>query len=122
MTTFNPLLRVPHNDPLQKEAWLEACRIVDWLRGEQPGCRVRAFGSLVRPGAWHPRSDIDLAIIGEGVTFDDILEIQDSLEQLGMLYRFDLQNLNAIHDTDVKDHIDRVGKIIYIKGVSSDTK
>lgn len=61
---FNPLLRVPHNDPLQKEAWLEACRIVAWLREEQPGCRVRAFGSLVRPGAWHPRSDIDLALEG----------------------------------------------------------
>ncbi|MCX6972570.1 MAG: nucleotidyltransferase domain-containing protein [Verrucomicrobia bacterium] len=61
---FNPLLRVPHNDPLQKEAWLEACRIAAWLREEQPGCRVRAFGSLVRPGAWHPRSDIDLAVEG----------------------------------------------------------
>ena len=61
---FNPLLRVPHNDPLQKEAWLEACRIAAWLREEQPGCRVRAFGSLVRPGAWHPRSDIDLAMEG----------------------------------------------------------
>ena len=59
---FNPLLRVPHNDPLQKEAWLDACRIVAWLGAEQPGCRVRAFGSLVRPGAWHPRSDIDLAV------------------------------------------------------------
>jgi len=61
---FNPLLRVPHNDPVQKEAWLEACRIAAWLRVEQPGCRVRAFGSLVRPGAWHPRSDIDLAMEG----------------------------------------------------------
>ena len=68
MTTFNPLLRVPHNDPLQKEAWLEACRIAAWLREEQPGCRVRAFGSLVRPGAWHPRSDIDLAMEGAAVS------------------------------------------------------
>ena len=61
---FNPLLRVPHNDPVQKEAWLEACQIAAWLRVEQPGCRVRAFGSLVRSGAWHPRSDIDLAVEG----------------------------------------------------------
>jgi predicted nucleotidyltransferase len=83
--------------------------------------QVVLFGSRAM-GNYKSGSDIDLAIIGEGVTFDDILEIQDSLEQLGMLYRFDLQNLNAIHDTDVKDHIDRVGKIIYIKGVSSDTK
>lgn len=61
---FNPLLRVPRNDPLQRDAWLEACRIADWLHVEQPGCRVRVFGSLVRTDAWHPRSDIDLAVEG----------------------------------------------------------
>ena len=61
---FNPFLRIPHNDPLQREAWLEACLIAAWLQVEQPGCRVRAFGSLVRTGAWHPRSDIDLAVEG----------------------------------------------------------
>lgn len=78
MTPFNPLLRVPHNDPLQKEAWLEACRIVAWLRMEQPGCRVHAFGSLVRPGAWHPRSDIDLAMEG---TADSPLKLQSKAQR-----------------------------------------
>jgi len=84
---FNPLLRVPHNDPLQKEAWIEACRIAAWLRVEQPGCRVRAFGSLVRPGAWHPRSDIDLAMEG---TADRPWKLQSKAQHKFARFRFQI--------------------------------
>ena len=62
--SYNPLSRIIPGAPAQADAWKEACRVTQWLKERYPGCTVRAFGSLVRPNAWSPRSDIDLAISG----------------------------------------------------------
>jgi predicted nucleotidyltransferase len=62
--SYNPLSRIIPGDPAQADAWNEACRVAQWLKERHPGCTVRAFGSLVRPNAWSPRSDIDLAVSG----------------------------------------------------------
>ena len=76
---------------------------------------VILFGSRAM-GNFKPGSDIDLAIISDTLTFDGLLELESQLEQLGLLYRIDLQNLKKIKDPDVIDHISRVGKIFYKKG------
>jgi len=68
---YNPLLRIRPNDPVQATAWEEACRIALWLKERHTDCRVLAFGSLVRPNAWSPRSDIDIAVSGvSGFSWD----------------------------------------------------
>ncbi len=73
---------------------------------------VILFGSRAM-GNYKEGSDIDLAIAGTGLTLDDIMELNDGLERLGMLYKFDLQNMAVIKDPDVINHIKRVGKIFY---------
>ncbi|GAA4465884.1 hypothetical protein GCM10023093_18850 [Nemorincola caseinilytica] len=73
---------------------------------------VTLFGSRAM-GTYRAGSDIDLAIAGEGITFNDISDIYTSLERLGMLYSFDLQNIASITDNALLDHMDRVGKVLF---------
>jgi len=73
---------------------------------------VILFGSRAM-GNYKAGSDIDLAVVSERITFDDLLDLGTQLEALGLLYKFDLQNLREIKDPDVIDHIQRVGKVFY---------
>jgi uncharacterized protein len=76
--------------------------------------KVIIFGSRAM-GNYKPGSDIDLAVTGDGLTYGDILQLHDELEQLHTLYTFDIQRYDAIKDADVLDHIKRVGKQFYIR-------
>ena len=73
---------------------------------------VILFGSRAK-GTHKPGSDIDLAIAGPDIVHDDIMSIYTRLDQLGMLYTFDLQNMNVIKDAEVLDHIQRAGVVFY---------
>lgn len=87
-------------------------RIVD-VFAEYPAIRrVIIFGSRAL-GNERPGSDIDLAIVGDGLGFNDLLQLHSELDQLGLLNRFDLQRLDSIKDPAVLDHINRVGKPFY---------
>jgi len=66
-------------------------------------------------GNYKPGSDIDLAIKGDNLRFDDLLQLHYYLEKLDMLYKFDMQLYHAIKDADMLDHIKRIGKEFYIK-------
>lgn len=82
---------------------------------------VIIFGSRAK-GNYRPGSDIDLAIKGEGVTFETILAIMSEIENLELLYKADVINYYAIHDKNIIDHIDRVGKVFWKRtSVLSDT-
>ena len=76
---------------------------------------VVIFGSRAM-GKNRPGSDIDLAVKGKDITFSDILQLLTELEQLGMLYTFDLQRYDAIKDPEVLSHINRMGKQFYRHG------
>ncbi len=74
--------------------------------------RVVLFGSRAMQ-THRPGSDIDLTVIGDGLTNSDLLIIQIQLDDLGFLYRFDINLLAAIQNPDLVAHIQRVGKTIY---------
>ncbi|MEX2231624.1 MAG: nucleotidyltransferase domain-containing protein [Cyclobacteriaceae bacterium] len=73
---------------------------------------VVIFGSRAK-GNYSEGSDIDLAVKGSDITLDTILEIKIKIEDLGLLYKVDIQNYHTIRDKDVVDHIDRAGKLIW---------
>lgn len=75
---------------------------------------VLIFGSRAM-GNYRPGSDIDLAVTGELLTFDDILNINAALDQLGLLYKIDLLNQDKITDPAVRTHIQREGRVFYRK-------
>ncbi|MCB1114169.1 MAG: nucleotidyltransferase domain-containing protein [Chlamydiia bacterium] len=73
---------------------------------------VSLFGSRAL-GTHKKGSDVDLALKGEGLD-SIVLEISGKLnDESPMPYEFDLIDYNTIDNTDLKDHIDRVGKVIY---------
>jgi predicted nucleotidyltransferase len=54
-------------------------------------------------------SDIDLAIKGKGLNLDDILNAKNEIDKLSLPYKTDIIIYERIKDTNLSDHIDRVG-------------
>ncbi len=74
---------------------------------------VKIFGSRAK-GNYRYNSDIDLVIEGEISDIESQL-ILSELDELPLPYIFDIKVLNNINNTDLIEHIKRVGKLIYIK-------
>ena len=74
--------------------------------------RVRIFGSRAL-GRQREGSDIDLAIEGTEIDFNVLLDLRLKLENLQLPYRFDLVKLDRIEQKELREHIERVGKVIF---------
>ena len=74
--------------------------------------RVILFGSRAK-GTYHPGSDIDIALSGNGLNTHDIIDLTNELEELYLPYKFDLLILERIKEDELLDHISRVGKVLY---------
>lgn len=76
--------------------------------------RVRVFGSRAL-GREREGSDIDLAVEGEGLTFDDLQKLRIALGDLPMLHRFDVVDVATITEPALRDHIERVGRPLFVR-------
>ena len=71
------------------------------------------FGSRAM-GNYKKGSDVDIAIIGEGIDSNTIYKLDDYLNEVYPLpYFFDILQYNSIANENLKNHIDNEGKIIY---------
>lgn len=71
------------------------------------------FGSRAM-GNYKPGSDIDIGIYGENITFDTVSALHTMLEEMGPLpYFFDIVDYTHLNHKELKEHIDRIGKVIY---------
>ncbi|MBD3627788.1 nucleotidyltransferase domain-containing protein [Cyclobacterium sp.] len=95
------------------EVWNE---ISDVFENFSKITQVILFGSRAM-GNFREGSDIDLAVKGENLALNDLLDIEAALEDLQLLYNFDLVNFLQITNTALKDHINRVGKVVYTKKI-----
>jgi predicted nucleotidyltransferase len=74
---------------------------------------VHIFGSRAK-GNFKKGSDVDLSIKGEHITFEEINQLDDELNELSNLpYKFDLVHYAKIESIELKEHIDRIGRVIY---------
>ena len=76
--------------------------------------KVLIFGSRAK-GTYSEGSDIDLAVKGNGLTFNQLMDINIQIEDLGLLYKVDVVDYNKNIGTPIVSHIDRVGKVFYKK-------
>jgi uncharacterized protein len=73
--------------------------------------KVFIYGSRAM-GKETPGSDIDLAICTTSDR-DISSSVQSDLEELSTPYLFDVIDYQNIHHKPLKEHIDRVGKLLY---------
>ncbi len=73
--------------------------------------KVILFGSRAK-GTFKANSDIDLAVSG----IDADLEIESlamALDELPLPYKIDVKSLKTIQSSELRDHISRVGLVIF---------
>ena len=73
---------------------------------------VLLFGSRAM-STYKPTSDIDLAIKGVKLTLNTITSLNAQLEELSVVYMFDVVNYNKVDNPKFIKHIDRYGIRIY---------
>lgn len=74
--------------------------------------RVVLFGSRAK-GNHRAGSDIDLALIGDELSVDDLFRIETGIDELLLPYQVDLVLAHQIDNADLAAHIERVGVEIY---------
>lgn len=71
------------------------------------------FGSRAK-GTHKPGSDVDIAIKGPKLSHSDVVDLSYALNEVSLLpYRFDIINYAAIDNDALREHIDRVGKLLF---------
>jgi predicted nucleotidyltransferase len=74
---------------------------------------VQIFGSRAK-GNYKNGSDVDLAIKSEEISDEEINQIDDELNEFSNLpYKFDVIHYEKIQTIELKEHIDRIGKVLY---------
>ena len=76
--------------------------------------KVVIYGSRAK-GNFKPGSDVDLTLVGPGMTSKILSQIQARLEDGVLPYTFDLSILAQITQADLLDHIRRLGVVFYEK-------
>ena len=71
------------------------------------------YGSRAK-GNYKRGSDVDIALKGSGLSYSIVGEISFLLnEETLMPYFFDVLNYHSLDNMELRDHIDRVGRLIY---------
>ncbi len=76
--------------------------------------KVIIYGSRAK-GNYREGSDIDLTLMGEELDLSVLNAIDTKLDDLLLPYLFDISIFEQITNSDLVNHIERVGKIIYEK-------
>ena len=74
--------------------------------------KVLIFGSRSK-GNYREGSDIDLAVVGNNIDYNQLLSILCEIDDLGLLYSVDLLDYSKKKGTPIGDHIARVGQVFY---------
>lgn len=75
---------------------------------------VLLYGSRAR-GDYKPASDIDITMKGENIDLTLLSEIEYDLDDLLLPYKLDISIYDRISNSDLINHIDRVGVKLYEK-------
>jgi len=95
----------------------EFATVIDVLSSERTVDKAVLFGSRAM-GTAKPGSDVDIALSGLKLDRPSLVALSYMLnEETFLPYTFDLVNISDIDNPDLKDHIERVGIVIYAKEV-----
>jgi uncharacterized protein len=72
------------------------------------GADVLLYGSRAM-GTFKHGSDIDLVVVNQSFSTEDLLKIETELDELLLPYKIDLSILHQIDNSELRAHIERVG-------------
>ena len=78
--------------------------------------RAVIYGSRAK-STHRPGSDIDLTLMGEGLGERELHRIDSELDELLLPYQFDLSLFALLTHPELIDHIQRVGRPLYERGI-----
>lgn len=73
------------------------------------------YGSRAK-GSFKPGSDIDLALFGSDLNLQALHRLEDTLDDLLLPYKIDLAIFSRIANAELREHIARVGMVVYERG------
>jgi predicted nucleotidyltransferase len=76
--------------------------------------KVVLYGSRAK-GNYKSGSDIDLCLLGDDISLALQYKVEQALDDLELAYKCDVTVYNKIDNTDLLDHINRIGIIVYNK-------
>ena len=85
--------------------------IVNAIKQNRKVNKIILFGSRAK-GNYKKGSDIDIAILADELSFDELNQIKVNVNEFMLPYNIDLIDFNKITDIALRDHILRVGKVI----------
>ena len=74
--------------------------------------KVLLFGSRAK-GSYYPGSDIDMAIVDNNISYQILRKIKSDISDSSLPYNVDLVNFSTLTNPALKEHISRVGKVLY---------
>lgn len=82
------------------------------FESEKQISEVILFGSRAK-GNFSNGSDIDLALKGENLTLNNLLNLATALDELLLPYKFDLVIFSRIEESKLTEHIEKIGVILF---------
>lgn len=76
--------------------------------------RVILYGSRAK-GTYKPFSDVDITLVGDELTHEDLNRIILAIDDLLLPYQFDISIFHQLKNDTLIDHINRRGIVIYEK-------
>lgn len=76
--------------------------------------RVILYGSRAK-GTYKPFSDVDITLVGRELTHSDLNGMILDIDDLLLPYMFDISIFHTLKSSDLIDHINRRGIVIYEK-------
>ena len=70
------------------------------------------YGSRAK-GNYRNGSDVDLVLIGEQLKFEDLALLENKIDDMLLPYKFDLSIYHQINNSELIEHIKRVGKTFF---------
>lgn len=80
--------------------------------------RAVIYGSRAK-GNYKPGSDIDItlyAVQGLEIDYRELADLVDEIDELLLPYSVDLSLFTQIDNLELREHIERVGKVLYLRG------
>ena len=74
--------------------------------------KVILYGSRAK-GTYKPFSDVDITLVGDQLTEEDLTDVMFRLEESSLPYFCDVSLFKNLSSPDLISHIQRMGKTIY---------